>query len=242
MVDTIDTMNANSLSFKDPKKSTVTGAISVPVLNEDTGDRLSFQMSFGLHDKLTTNFTVTPPQSADATRINLDLKLGDVNDTLKDFLQRMDKRILNESTCHDEWFTCFSLKRKLDTEALNSMYQPLVKQNLMYGDSTRVKIVLESEKNKYATRIFVVTNEDVEGEETIVKYKKGDYTDLVKGTQCIVTVEVQGLWFAKQLNNFGMSLTATTVLVWKAQSSSKRSNVPAFSLGDTVLTMCNNEE
>ena len=55
MVDTIDTIDANSLLYKDLRKSQTSGAISVPVCKSN-GDRLSFQTSFGLHDKLLTNF------------------------------------------------------------------------------------------------------------------------------------------------------------------------------------------
>lgn len=239
MVDTIDTIDANSLLYKDLRKSQTSGAISVPVCKSN-GDRLTFQTSFGLHDKLLTNFTVSTPQSGDPTRCNLDFKFQEYNDTLKSFLARVDDCILNESVKHPEWFSTFNMKVEFNVDGLKSMYQPLVKRNATYGDSTRVKIVLPSEKNKYPTQIFVVVDEDVEDGKTIIHYKKGDYTDLVKGTQCIATVDTQGIWFAKPLSTFGMSLTATTVLVWNAQESKKTGGIGSFNLGGTVL-ICKEE-
>ena len=236
MVDTIDTIDANSFLYRGVKQSQLTnGAASVPVCKSN-GERLAFQTSFGLHDKLLTNFTVTLPQSGDPTRCNLDLKFQEYNQALKDFLFRVDECILEESLKHPEWFRTFSMKGEFSMETLKKMYQPLVKQNQMYGASTRAKIVLPSEKNKYPTQIFVVVDEDVEEGETIIRYKKGDYTDLEKGTQCIVTVDTQGIWLAKALNTFGMSLTATTVLVWKCEEyKGKGGGVGSFKLGDTVL-------
>lgn len=236
MVDTIDTIDANSLLYRGVKQSQLTnGAASVPV-SKSNGERLTFQTSFGLHDKLLTNFTVTLPQSGDPTRCNLDLKFQEYNQSLKDFLIRVDECILAESAKHPEWFHTFSMKSEFSAETIKKMYQPLVKRNPMYGDSTRAKIVLPSEKNKYPTQIFVVVDEDVEDGQTVIQYKKGDYTDLAKGTRCIVTVDTQGIWLAKALNTFGMSLTATTVLVWKSEESKGQGGgVGSFKLGETVL-------
>jgi len=236
MVDTIDTIEANSLVFKDMRKSQTTGGVSVPVC-KSSGERLTFQTSFGLHDKLMTNFTVNTPQSGDPTRCNLVLKLEEVNETLKAFLSRIDECVLKESATHQEWFSTFAIKGDF-CEGVKDIYQPLVKRNATYGDSMRVKIVLPSDKNKYPTQIFVVVDEDVEDGQTVLRYRKGEYVDLVKGTQCIATVDTQGVWFAKALNTFGISLTATTVLVWDVQESKGgRGGIGSFNLGGTVLVL-----
>ena len=241
MVDTIDAIEANSLLYKDPRKSQVTGAVSIPVLKPN-GDRLAFQLSFGLHDKLQCVWTVTRPQNGDA-RCNLDLKFMPENDTLKGFLKRIDEGILRASSDHREWFSTFQFKEGFGYDAVKHIYQPLVKRNEKYAyEAVRVKVVApggpSEEPNKYATNVFIVVDEDIDAGETVIRYKKGSVDDLVKGSKCIVTVDTQGLWFAKHLNTYGLSLVATTILLWPDdRSKTTKSGVMNFNLGTTVMVL-----
>lgn len=238
MVDTIDSIDVTSLVYKDLRKNSVNGGISVPVMNGS--ERFAFQLSFGLHDKLQAVWNVSQPQGqGDPTRCNLDLKFMPQNDTLKGFLKRIDESILKESCNHEEWFATFNMRGAFDIETLRGMYKPLVQVNEKYNyEAIRVKVVLPSEKNKYPTEILVVIDEDVEEGKTVLKYRKGDYTDLKRGAECIVTVDTQGLWFAKLLNNYGLSLNATTILTWPPKNESSSSKgVSNFKLGDTVLVL-----
>lgn len=188
--------------------------------SSDYKDRIRFQMSE--NEKTNLQNAVwglsTPLQGQDASRRTLDLSIE--SDDLLTFLEKLDAK--NMETAHaqsPEWF-----RKQVDIEALKNMYVPLVKPPTKVDAKATVRVKVKC--GEYPTSIYVVQNFDSQGNLTLVK---GTADDLVRNAKCMVVTETVGLWFMSR--QFGMSLTATEILVWPNR---RCTGISAFTFSDSV--------
>ena len=92
------------------------------------------------------------------------------------------------------------------------------------GQKPTVRVKVKS--GDYPTNIYVVTDTDENGN---ITYTQGTPEDLTRKVRCLVMVETVGLWFMSR--QFGMSLTATQILVWPNRRST---GIDAFTMSSST--------
>ena len=183
----------------------------------DWKDRIRFQMCESQRENLQTALwglsTPMPGQASTADRRTLELTIE--SPALLEWLNKMDEHNITQATqrCQD-WF-----KKSMDRATIAGMYVPLVRPpNKPDGKSTvRVKVKCA----EYPTSVFVVEDETAEE----LTYTKGSPDDLTRNTKILAMVESAGLWFMSR--QFGMSLTASELMVWP---NKRPSGIDSFSL------------
>ena len=187
-------------------------------------DRMRFQMSEDQTQNLQTAVwgLSTPMPGQDASRRTLELTVD--SPALLSFLQKLDARNVSEASerCM-EWF-----KKSIEPDALSGMYVALLRQPSKPDAPHTVRVKVKC-GGAYPTNIFVVKSEE-NGE---IQYTKGTHDDLTRGVKVMAMVETGGLWFMSR--QFGMSLTATELLVWP--TTKRPTGIDAFTFaGDSVRT------
>tara|TARA_B110000008_G_scaffold273776_1_gene308570 strand:- start:1590 stop:2330 length:741 start_codon:yes stop_codon:yes gene_type:complete len=214
-----ENIKINELEYKDPQSNRNGGKVvhvsTVPGSSE-WRDRLRFQMSEDQKTNLQTAVwgLSTPLAGQDTSRRTLELTIE--SEQLHNFLQNMDNH--NKSTAQQKsplWF-----KKEVDASAIEQMYVSLIKQPSKPDQKATVRVKVKC--GEYPTNIYVVDNDSTEEN---LSYHKGKPEDLARGVKCMVMVETVGLWFMSR--QFGMSLTASEIMVWPAK---KTTGINAFTL------------
>jgi hypothetical protein len=216
-------VDLNNLEYKAPTSNRSGGKVvnvsTVPG-STDYKDKLRFQMSESDKENLQTAVwgLSTPMQGQDASRRTLELTI-ESPDLLK-FLGDLDeKNIQTAVDSSNEWF-----KKPMTKEAVDPMYVRMVKPPSKIDAKPTVRVKVKC--NEYPTNVYVVTDVDADGNLT---YVKGSHDDLTKNVKCLVIAETVGLWFMSR--QFGMSLTATEILVWPNRRST---GIDAFNLSNNT--------
>lgn len=213
----------SSLEYKVPTANRSGGKVvnvSTRPGSTDFKDRIRFQLSETEKDDLPTAVwgLSTPLSGQDATRRTLELTIE--SSALLKFLEDIDaKNIDTAITSTQDWF-----KKSLDPHQINNMYVKLVKEPAKVGAKPTVRVKVKC--GDYPTNIFVVEGE---GKDDNLNYRKGSPEDLTRDVRCLVRVETVGLWFMSR--QFGMSLTATDILVWPTR---RTTGIGAFCLASNT--------
>ena len=214
-----DNIDIERLEYKPPTSNRNGGKVvhvsTIPG-STDWRDRIRFQMSENENTNLQNAVwgLSTPLPGQDASRRTLELSIE--SPELQKFLERMDEHNLRTASANaQDWF-----KKPLGEEAIKGMYARLVRepQKADQKPSVRVKVKCA----EYPTNIYVVDGTDLDGNLT---YSKGTPEDLTRNAKCLCMVETMGLWFMSR--QFGMSLTASEILVWPNR---RPSGIAAFTM------------
>lgn len=190
-----------------------TGAKSAPVStvkgSNKSVDRLRVQLGEYDNEFMRAPFGLSEPHASnkDSTRRAFDLSID--SDKMLVFLTSLDEK--NKQAARDNSFAWF--KKQLTDAEIDAFYTPIVKPSSKpeYRPTVRTKVVVEGT----TTQVFVVTKETpstADSPGTIDEVVEGSIEDLSKGCRCIPIVECPSVWFAQK--SFGMSLTASHILVW----------------------------
>lgn len=219
-----DSISVEKLDYRPPAANRSGGKVvhvyTVPGSRE-WEHRIRFQMSEDQTKNLQNAVwgLSSPLPGQDASRRTLELSIE--SPTLLKFLDDLDKKNIDVAKQNSpEWF-----KKNLDEDAIKNMYVYLVKQPSKEGQKPTVRVKVKCTE-QYPTNIFVV--QSCEGNE--LKYTKGTPEDLTKNSKCMAIVESVGLWFMSR--QFGMSLTATDILVWPNR---RMSGIDAFTFDNAVV-------
>lgn len=214
----------DQLEYKNPTPNRSGGKVvnvtTVPG-STDYKDRLRFQMSENEKTNLQTAVwgLSTPMAGQDASRRTLELTIDSPD--LQTFLSNLDDNNLLKAASHSqEWF-----KKQIEPEQLRQMYVALVKPPVKVDQKPTVRVKVKCVE-PYPTQIFVA-QESTNG---TLKYVKGTPDDLTRNSKCLVMVETSGLWFMSR--QFGMSLTASEILVWPNR---RATGIAAFSMSQTPV-------
>ena len=221
-------IDIDNLEYKAPTNNRSGGKVvhvsTVPG-SGDWKDRIRFQMSE--NDKQNLQSAVwglsTPLAGQDASRRTLELTIE--SEQLLDFLERLDdKNVQTAIKQSPEWF-----RKQVDADAVKQMYVPLAKSPAKPDLKPTVRVKVKC--GDYPTNIYVVQDTDSDGN---LHYAKGTPDDLARNVKCLVMVETVGLWFMSR--QFGMSLTATEILVWPNRRST---GIDAFTMAKDTKLMKN---
>ena len=218
-----DKINIDTLEYKPPTSNRSGGKVvhvSTVAGSTDWKDRLRFQMSE--NDKVNLQEAVwglsTPLPGQDVNRRTLELTIE--SPELLTFLDKLDKNNLSTAVKQaPEWF-----RKSVEEDAVRNMYVSLVKQPVKPDQKPTVRVKVKS--GEYPTNIYVVTDTDEDGN---ITYSQGTVDDLTRKVKCLVMVETVGLWFMSR--QFGMSLTATQILVWPNRRST---GIDSFTMSTTT--------
>lgn len=212
-----------SLEYKAPTNNRSGGKVvhvsTVPG-SSDFKDRIRFQMSENEKQNLQTAIwgLSQPLPGQDASRRTLELTIE--SDDLAKFLSDLDNKNLEMAIKQSpEWF-----RKQVDADAIKMMYVPLQKQPSKPDMKPTVRVKVKC--GDYPTNIYLVQNSDSESGN--ITYTKGTPEDLTRNVKCLVIAETVGLWFMSR--QFGMSLTATEILVWPNRRST---GIDAFTMSDS---------
>jgi len=218
-------INIDALEYKAPANNRNGGKVvhvsTVPG-SAEYQHRIRFQMSED--DKQNLQSAVwglsTPLPGQDASRRTLELTIE--SPELLTFLEALDNKNLQTAASQSpDWF-----RKTVDDAAIKQMYVSLVKEPNKPENKPTVRVKVKS--GDYPTNIYVVQEVDADGN---ISYVKGGPDDLTRNVKCLVMVETVGLWFMSR--QFGMSLTATEILVWPNRRST---GIDAFTMsGSTKL-------
>ncbi len=220
-------IDIDQLEYKTPTSNRSGGKVvhvSTVAGSSDYKDRIRFQMSED--DKTNLQTAVwglsTPLPTQDNSRRTLELTVD--SPALATFLQKLDEKNMNTALQQSpEWF-----KKTLDEGDIKHMYVRLYKPPTNESKEPKATCRVKVKCGDYPTNIYVVQDSDAEGNLT---YVRGGPDDLARGVKCVVICETVGLWFMSR--QFGMSLTATEILVWPNRRST---GIDAFTLtGSTKL-------
>ena len=218
-------VDLDSLEYKPPASNRSGGKvvhISTVPGSSDWKDRMRFQMSE--NDKQNLQNAVwglsSPLPGQDATRRTLELSIE--SEELLTFLTQLDEKNVDTAVKQSpEWF-----RKQLEPDAVRQMYVNLVKPPFKPEQKPTVRVKVKC--GDYPTNIYVVEERDANGN---LHYSKGSAEDLGRNVKCLVMVETVGLWFMSR--QFGMSLTASEILVWPNRRST---GIGAFTMSsDTKL-------
>lgn len=199
-------INVDTLEYKEPQNNRSGGKVvhvsTVPGSLE-WKDRIRFQMSENEKQNLQTAVwgLATPLPGQDINRRTLELSIESPD--LLAFLEKLDEK--NQKTAVAQspvWF-----RKTVDEANVRNMYVALVKPSIKPDAKPTVRVKVKC-GGDYPTNIYVVQED--EGQK--ISYLKGTPEDLTRNARCMVMVETVGLWFMSR--QFGMSLTATEILVW----------------------------
>lgn len=220
-------INIEQLEYKAPTANKSGGKVvnvSTAPGSTDWADRIRFQMSENENTNLQRVVwgLSTPLPGQDSNRRTLEVTI-ESEDLLK-FLQKLDEH--NKTIAHkmsESWF-----KKQLDMDQIKNMYVPLVKEPTKEGEKHTVRVKVKCAE--YPTNIFAVRSD-----KEVFEYEKSTHNDLTKNVKCMVMAETVGLWFMSR--QFGMSLTATDIVVWP---NKRTTGIQAFSFSNsTVKESCN---
>lgn len=213
----------NSLEYKEPQANRSGGKVvhvsTVPGSTE-WKDRIRFQMSEDQTQNLQTAIwgLGTPLPGQDTSRRTLELSVESPN--LLKFLEEMDENNVNKAVENSPvWF-----KKSVEEGAVRNMYVKMVKEPVKPGTTATVRVKVKC--GDYPTNIYLVQGE----ENGKLKYTRGTPEDLTRNVKCLVMAETVGLWFMSR--QFGMSLTATEILVWP---NKRATGIDAFTLTNSVI-------
>jgi len=217
-------INIDTLEYKEPANNRSGGKVvhvsTIPGSSE-WKDRIRFQMSENNKENLQTAVwgLSTPLAGQDASRRTLELTI-ESPDLLK-FLSNLDEHNKKVACSNSQaWF-----KKNVEESTIAGMYTPLVKEPMKPDQKPTVRVKVKCAD--YPTQIYVV-HEERDGK---IVYHKGSPEDLARNVKCMVMVETVGLWFMSR--QFGMSLTATEILVWPNR---RATGIDAFTFeGSTLL-------
>ena len=223
-------INIDQLEYKAPTNNRSGGKVvhvsTVPGSLE-WKDRLRFQMSENNTVNLQTAVwgLSTPLAGQDASRRTLELTIESPD--LLQFLNKLDDNNLTTAkNSSPDWF-----KKDLKEDQIRNMYVHLVKPP--QKEDTKATIRVKVKCNDYPTNIYTVKSE----ENGNLTYVKGSVDDLQKNVKCMVMVETVGLWFMSR--QFGMSLTATEILVWP---NKRATGISAFTFNDQTTLLKGDEQ
>ena len=216
-------INIESLEYKPPTSNKAGGKvvnISTKAGSNDWNDKIRFQMSE--NDKVNLQTAVwglsVSPDSKDASRKTLELTIE--SDDLLEWLHRLDEHNIKTATRKSfEWF-----KKELTEDQVRAMYVFLVKPPTKEGNKPTVRVKVKCEE-PYPTNVFMVTSQQAEE----IKYAKVSSDEISRNAKCMVMCETVGLWFMSR--TFGMSLTATDIMVWRG--ASRPTGINSFTLSGT---------
>jgi hypothetical protein len=223
-------INIDQLEYKEPQTNRSGGKVvhvSTKPGSSEWKDKIRFQMSEDQSMNLQTAVwgLSTPLQGQDTSRRTLELTIE--SPQLYDFLDRLDEK--NISTAVEkapQWF-----KKENNRAAVEAMYTYLVKAPVKENAKATVRVKVKC--GDYPTNIYVV--DEKASQNGKLSYHKGGPEDLSRNSKCMVMVDTVGLWFMSR--QFGMSLTASEIMVWPAR---RASGIDAFTLSnDTILYQTN---
>lgn len=213
----------NSLEYKEPQANRSGGKVvhvsTVPGSTE-WKDRIRFQMSEDQTKNLQTAVwgLGTPLPGQDTSRRTLELSV-ESPDLLK-FLEEMDENNVKKALENSPvWF-----KKNVEESSVRQMYVKMVKEPVKPGAPSTVRVKVKC--GDYPTNIYLVQRE----ENGTLTYTRGVPEDLTRNVKCLVMAETVGLWFMSR--QFGMSLTATEILVWP---NKRATGIDAFTLTNSVV-------
>jgi len=197
------------------------GSKSVYVNTGEAGDRLRF----GLYEDRTRPPTIlwdvtAPPGSDNSERLSLDLIIN--AEPVERLLRELDKRNISEAVKHcKEWFN-----KECTRASIENMYYPLVRPSMVDGPPhVRTKVnVGETRPGK-----ILVAHGSIKSKE--LDCSDGGQLDLTRNSKALVIVETNRLWFSN--SGFGISLTATNIVVWPSASTT---GIHAFNLPSVTLS------
>ena len=217
-------IDLSNLEYKAPTNNRSGGKVvhvsTVPG-SSDWKDRIRFQMSEDDRQNLQTAIwgLSTPLPGQDSNRRTLELSIE--SPALKQFLETLDKKNLETAVAQSpEWF-----RKTVDADAIKQMYVPLSKEPTKADQKPTVRVKVKC-GDGYPTNIYVVQDTDADGN---LSYVKGTPDDLTRNVKCLVMVETVGLWFMSR--QFGMSLSATEILVWPNRRST---GIDAFTMSGNI--------
>jgi len=222
-------INIANLEYKEPQNNRSGGKVvhvsTVPG-SVEWKDRIRFQMSEDQTQNLQHAIwgLGTPLPGQDTSRRTLELSVE--SPALEDFLKSMDEK--NKKTAVEKspiWF-----KKNVDEAAVTQMYVPLLKEPVKDDAKSTVRVKVKCAD--YPTNIYVV--DDVSDGK--LSYHKGGPDDLARNVKCMVMVETVGLWFMSR--QFGMSLTATEIIVWPNR---RATGIDAFTLSNDIQLQKNSD-
>ena len=216
-------IDVNALEYKPPTNNRSGGKVvhvsTVPG-SSDYKHRIRFQMSESDKQNLQTAVwgLSTPLPGQDASRRTLELTIE--SPALLGFLEGLDtKNVDTAINSTQDWF-----RKTVDPDQIRNMYVKLVKEPQKVDNKPTVRVKVKC--GEYPTNIYLVQDSDADGNLT---YSKGTPDDLSRNVKCLVMVETVGLWFMSR--QFGMSLTATEILVWPNR---RNTGIDAFSLSSST--------
>jgi hypothetical protein len=207
-----------------PIRKNPSGSKSVYVNTGDAGDRLRF----GLYEQRTSPQTIIwdvscPPGSDNPERLSLDVSVN--SDNVAAVLRELDARNVDEAVKHSkEW-----LGKECSRASIQNMYFPLLRDSVNDGPPhARTKVNVGEAR---PVRVLVAHG-SIQSDE--LDCSDGGQQDLTRNSKALVIVETNGLWFSN--SGFGMSLTATDVVVWPSSSTtgSHAFNLPSVTMNEWV--------
>lgn len=221
-----DSVNIDELDYKEPQNNKSGGKVVYVSTKKDSSDwkdKVRFQMSEDQTRNLQTAVwgLATPIAGQDASRRTLELTIE--SEVLLDFLNRLDENNIQMAVKNAPiWF-----KKNVDENHVRGMYVHLVKPPQKPDSKSTVRVKVKCGKD-YPTNIYVVDNED----NASLSWHKGHPDDLAKNVKCMVMVETVGMWFMSR--QFGMSLTATEIMVWPSKQE-RATGINAFTLTNSLM-------
>lgn len=216
----------DSLEYKPPTNNRSGGKVvnvSTKLGSSEAADRLRFQMSEDETQNLQTAVwdLGTPFPGQDNSRRTLELTVE--SPALHDFLSELDnKNIDTAMESSPLWF-----KKKIDRDAVEQMYERLLRTPNTDAKKHTVRVKVKC--GDYPTNVYVVESE--EGGKMV--YTRGTHDDLKRNVKCLVMVETVGLWFMAR--QFGMSLTATDIIVWP--TAKRPTGIEAFTMSPATTLL-----
>jgi hypothetical protein len=202
--------------------------------------RVRFQLTPNLIDPSnpsalpTTPFKISEPIAGGAAnKVALGLQLS--NKELLAAVEALDA--MNKKAVFDGRATFFPKSTDLSQDAIDTMYNPLVRPDKdgKYDPIVSVKVRLpdDADDDVPLTEILVVESVEPGADGVpIVSHRPGTKEDLVPGSRYGVVVEAVGLWFRK--TDFGMSLAAKNIIVFPSETINS-SGINAFSFASAPV-------
>lgn len=212
----------DTLEYKEPQNNRNGGKVvnvSTVKGSNEWQDRIKFQMSEDERTNLQNavwGLSVNL-QGQDSTRRTLELTIE--SSQLETFLNSLDEKNIQKAVENSPiWF-----KKTVDESSVRQMYVKMVKEPGKVGQRPTVRVKVNC--GDYPTKIYLVTGEK-DGNLII---ENGSPDDLQRNVKCLVMVQTVGLWFMSR--QFGMSLSATEIMVWP---NKRPTGIDAFTLSNSV--------
>lgn len=216
-------IDLSNLEYKPPAANRSGGKVvnvSTVKGSKEYEHRVRFQMSEDQNRNLQSAVwgLSTPLAGQDINRRTLELTIE--SSDLEVWLNKLDEQNVQTALKNSQdWF-----KKSLDVEAIKNMYVYLVKPPSKDGLKSTVRVKVKT-GDSYPTNIFIVQS----AEGGSLSYTRGSADDLTKNCKCMVMCESVGLWFMSR--QFGMSLTATDILVWPTK---RMTGIDAFTFTNNI--------